>query len=134
MTITHESIWNQTSYEDVFIRAYLECALWSSTDENDEPFDSNHDIGDFSLEAISQAVEDSQEFLNNFHDTLLCLHQQCKYDQSQAGHDLWLTRNGHGAGFWDRGLHETGEKMTAKAESMGEKYLYKGDDGLLYFG
>lgn len=23
-------------------------------------------------------------------------------DWAQAGHDLWLTRNGHGAGFWDR--------------------------------
>lgn len=23
-------------------------------------------------------------------------------DWSQAGHDLWLTRNGHGVGFWDR--------------------------------
>lgn len=23
-------------------------------------------------------------------------------DPSQLGHDLWLTRNGHGTGFWDR--------------------------------
>ena len=26
------------------------------------------------------------------------------YDEAQAGHDFWLTRNGHGVGFWDRGL------------------------------
>jgi hypothetical protein len=25
-----------------------------------------------------------------------------RIDWSQAGHDLWLTRNGHGVGFWDR--------------------------------
>lgn len=22
--------------------------------------------------------------------------------EAQAGHDFWLTRNGHGTGFWDR--------------------------------
>ena len=27
---------------------------------------------------------------------------------AQIGHDLWLTRNGHGAGFWDRGLGAQG--------------------------
>lgn len=25
-----------------------------------------------------------------------------QYDPEQIGHDLWLTRNGHGTGFWDR--------------------------------
>jgi hypothetical protein len=24
------------------------------------------------------------------------------YSEERAGHDLWLTRNGHGVGFWDR--------------------------------
>ncbi len=24
------------------------------------------------------------------------------YSATRAGHDFWLTRNGHGAGFWDR--------------------------------
>ena len=24
------------------------------------------------------------------------------YNLSQLGHDFWLTRNGHGTGFWDR--------------------------------
>ncbi len=134
MTITRKTIWNQTSFEDVFIRAYLECALWSSTGDNDEPFDKDHDIDSFSDNAIEQAIKDSEEFLYEFHDTLLCLHQQCKYDQGKAGHDLWLTRCGHGTGFWDRDLHETGEKFTAMAKKMGNLDLLKGDDGELYFG
>ena len=25
-----------------------------------------------------------------------------EYNPAQLGHDLWLTRNGHGVGFWDR--------------------------------
>lgn len=37
-----------------------------------------------------------------------------------AGHDFALTRNGHGAGFWDRGLGEVGDKLTDLARSYGE--------------
>ena len=40
------------------------------------------------------------------------------------GHDLWLTRNGHGCGFWDRDLGELGELLTALCELMGEVDLY----------
>ena len=28
------------------------------------------------------------------------------------GHDFWLTSQGHGAGFWDRGLGDLGDKLT----------------------
>jgi hypothetical protein len=48
------------------------------------------------------------------------------------GHDFWLTRNRHGAGFWDRGLGELGERLTKAAQSFGESDLYLGDDGQLY--
>lgn len=40
-------------------------------------------------------------------------------------HDLWLTRNHHGCGFWDRGYEETvGDRLTDIAHDMGERYLY----------
>ena len=29
-----------------------------------------------------------------------CKYRGCPVDE-YAGHDFWLTRNGHGAGFWD---------------------------------
>lgn len=35
------------------------------------------------------------------------------------GHDLLLTRDHHGAGFWDRGLGELGEYLTERAEWLG---------------
>ena len=50
----------------------------------------------------------------------------------QIGHDLWLTRNGHGTGLWDRGLGELGDSLTQAAKAMGEAYAYLGDDGLIY--
>jgi hypothetical protein len=47
------------------------------------------------------------------------------YDASNAGHDLWLTRNRHGAGFWDRGLPKAvGEALSTAARNMGEIHLY----------
>lgn len=49
-----------------------------------------------------------------------------------AGIDFWLTRNGHGAGFWDRGLGDVGTRLTCAAHNYGSVDLYAGDDGLIY--
>lgn len=53
----------------------------------------------------------------------------------QAGHDFWLTRNRHGAGFWEVSYwpKEVGDVLTKTAHEFGEISLYVGDDGLLYF-
>lgn len=54
----------------------------------------------------------------------------------QAGTDFFLTRNGHGAGFWDRpevyGGQENADALTDLAHSFGEVWSYLGDDGLIY--
>ena len=54
------------------------------------------------------------------------------YAESINGHDFWLTRNRHGAGFWDRGLEFVGINLTDAAHAWGEFNLYVGDDGLIY--
>ena len=43
-----------------------------------------------------------------------------RYSWDDAGHDFALTRNGHGAGFWDRGLGDAGDELTDLAEAEGE--------------
>lgn len=43
-------------------------------------------------------------------------------EPGQVGHDLWLTQNRHGAGFWDRGLGKLGEQLTEIAHWFGEMY------------
>ncbi len=60
------------------------------------------------------------------------------------GHDLWLNRNGHGTGFWDRDLRQGGTKAEAEflekvrrrlsdaAHKLGPSTLYVGDDGKVY--
>ena len=48
-------------------------------------------------------------------------------DSSRAGHDFFLTRNRHGAGFWDRNLGQVGDRLTTAAHVYGECYLYAAD-------
>ena len=49
---------------------------------------------------------------------------RARYSAEQLGHDLWLTRNRHGAGFWDRpevyGEHT--DIFTALAHAQGSHY------------
>ena len=52
--------------------------------------------------------------------------------EDRAGHDFWLTRNGHGAGFWDRGLGDLGRRLSDAAEVYGSVDLYPGEDGRIY--
>ena len=49
------------------------------------------------------------------------------------GHDFWLTRNRHGAGFWDRGYPEAiGKALTDAAHAEGSADWCVGDDGNIY--
>lgn len=46
--------------------------------------------------------------------------QRSQYDRNELfGHDFYLTREGHGAGFWDRGLGDLGDYLTRIADSYG---------------
>lgn len=53
-------------------------------------------------------------------------------DAGQCGHDFALTRNHHGAGFWDRGYGDLGDRLTVAAQSFGESGAwYREDDGFV---
>jgi hypothetical protein len=125
---------------DDFTLAYLEAALWSSTDESDEaggePLDKNFDIEDFAPEAIKEVVADTKAFQEeNAGDLAKAakFHSRGEWSSDeQHGHDFWLTRNRHGAGFWDRGYGPVGKRLTDAAHAYGEVHIYVGDDGKLY--
>jgi len=113
-----------------FFRAYVACALWSSTDEANEQggsmMDGNYDIDDINSQSLEEMRADCLDFWEAQSELLEGL------DPEQCGHDFWLTRNGHGAGFWDRGLEELGDKLSEACRPYGECYLYVGDDGEVY--
>lgn len=50
----------------------------------------------------------------------------------RLGHDIWLTRNGHGAGFFDHSYEHEQELMNA-AKALKEVDLYLSDDMKLEF-
>ena len=113
-----------------FLDAYLTCLVWSSsaTDDNGEEFESLESF-DLSGSAKTKSAYDCAQFIEAAGDLLDNL--PSGYDFSNAGHDFWLTRNGHGAGFWDRGLGERGDKLTSLSKSFASRNVYI-DAELLY--
>lgn len=113
---------------DNFTIQYIATALWAETGADGEPLDANHDTDDFAPEAIARAESDCARFRELAGDAIAGR-------EDQAAHDLWLTRNGHGAGFWDGDWPEPASTvLTDAAHAMGECYAYVGDDGRVYFG
>lgn len=105
----------------------LGTALWSSTDEDGDSLEA----GGFTVADIDDDVADSfarevVEFCHVQHRDL------AELGAGQVGHDFVLTRNGEGAGFWDRGLGEVGDRLTEACRPYGGFHLYVGDNGKLY--
>lgn len=119
-----EPIWPE------FVESYLGTALWTDYDEEGKPLDDRFGTDDIAQESINEAIEESNDFIQANMDDLMASGGSA----SQHGHDFWLTRNGHGAGFWDRGYGAIGERLTAATKPYGEKHAYVGDDGKVYLG
>ena len=110
---------------DEFVESYLACALWSSTDDNGKPLDDSFDVDDIGRETRSAAETDCVDFWTR-NGWIMAR------DVVRAGADFWLTRNGHGAGFWDGDWSADGDRLTAAAEVYGGIDLYIGDDGRIH--
>jgi hypothetical protein len=118
------------------LQQYVASALWTSTDEFEEPLDKNYSIKDLAEETLQTMSNDLDRFI------ALVDKQVPKWrlywEPEQLAHDFWLTRNGHGAGFWDRApSHEPewqliGEQLTKWAHAEGTADLYVGDDKQIY--
>lgn len=121
---------------DLITRHYLICALWSSTDDEGEPMDSGRDLNDIADETKVKAREDVADFLELLEREGVAWSDH--WTPEQMGHDLWLTRNGHGTGFWDRyGVcDETGYAMGQTLDKWAQTYggvdLFVGDDGKVH--
>jgi len=91
-----------------------------------------------SEELIKASRDDVDDFLSNNMDDVLEYVERREYDPSEGtpwhylGHDFALTRNRHGAGFWDLGLGELGDRLTEAANVYGSVDVYLGDDDQVY--
>lgn len=112
---------------DAFTRAYIEAAIWSSTDDNGDPMDRNYDEDDLAGPTLLKMKRDCAKFQRENADDLSA------GTSSQGGHDFWLTRVGHGAGYWDGDWPEPeASRLTAAAERFGNVDLYVGDNGKIH--
>ena len=121
---------------DAMLTQYVATALWSSLDGSDEsggePLDSNYGPDDVDSETLEKMRKDCAAFAQaNEAQIEQWGGKDCAWEQ--AGHDFWLTRNGHGAGFWDRGAGEwpnDGAELTTASKAFGECDLYVADGQL----
>ena len=108
-----------------FVNSYLATAAWVTADAGE--------CTDFTREARKQAENDCQEFINK----VLAKFGEVKGTELLttpgndltylAPHDFFLTRNHHGAGFWDNGkIYGEGEALdlTEISHQMKETNCY----------
>lgn len=106
-----------------------------------ENLDSEFDASGFSPAALARAVADCEKFQAENAAVLAAAIESgevtCGPDfdeMGRAGHDFWLTRNGHGAGFWDGDWpKEAGEKLSEAARAFGELNPYVDENGQISF-
>lgn len=115
---------------DTFTRSYVEAALWTTTDnsrpDGGDPLDRNYGIDDIHPDTLAKMVAVSRIFQDAHADDIAP-------DPDLAGYHFWLTRNGHGSGFWNGDWpDEVGERLTEAAHRYHEVNLYVGDDGFIY--
>jgi hypothetical protein len=153
-TYGDERGWNEwqvkglADYVERVVTAYIDSMLWSESCNGSAPLDVCNHLGkrgedagdcdqsleylnygesDLSGEAYKEIRQDVADFVTANYDDLFGI-----IAADQAGHDFLLTRNGHGAGFWDRGNGDLGDRLADAARVYGTQGAYVGDDELIH--
>lgn len=106
------------------LHAYLEACAWAESGGEESQLGEH--APDFHNNAEAYALERCESFLHENPDVE-------GLDPEQVGHDLWLTSQGHGTGFWDRGYeYERGQRLTKRAK-LECADVYVGEDGYAHF-
>ena len=108
-----------------FIEGFIECALWASTTWEGEPLDRDYCAEDLSESALVAIERECRDFFT-------ANESMIEDNEANAGHDFFLTRNGHGAGFWDGDWGDYGDVLTENSEAYGSFDLYVGDDNRIW--
>lgn len=117
----------------VFIAGYIEALFFAET-ATDSDGEEIENLSGYELSAVARdkCEQDCARFLDCHGAKVdLAIFGSDDYDHTQAGRDFWFTRQGHGVGFWDRGLGMVGDELSAAARSFGKKYVFIDDDGLI---
>lgn len=116
-----------------FARHYVEALYFTNAGPDDEiPADA--ELSESALEAIAADCAKFETECGELIDSAECTRGSGEYSQrEQAAHDFWMTRNGHGVGFWDGDWSEPqATALDEASKRFGECTPYLGDDGLIY--
>lgn len=122
--------------DDATISQLFGTLIWQAYDgETGELLGSlGYGRSDMSREDQATLIEEFREFLITNSADVDAYMDHLGYDMTDVAHDYVLTRNRHGAGFWDRchcGGDEAAKRLTDAAHSIGELTLLRDDDGSL---
>jgi hypothetical protein len=125
------------TFRERFLAAYIETAMWA--DGHAEMFEIDDDPT-LAPEAETAMREEAGRWFDAKEPTIQAAIDaggvRCGPDFDEwghAGHDFWLTRNGHGAGYWDGDWPEPfAAQLSEAAHKAGGRDLYLGDDGLVW--
>lgn len=91
---------------------------WDRDDAYDDALE--FDLPDHIRDALTEQADDFLEANVGLIVEAIAVGESVGYSWVEAGHDLALTRNRHGAGFWDRMLGTPGDELTELAHAAGE--------------
>jgi len=139
------------------LKGYIECALWTEEERledeatmelDDEDMDDIEKLiqlkgkfdkksftsfvsEDIDVDSRIDAYNDIKTFIKNAGDNAI---EEAISENGlfKLGMDIWFTRNGHGAGFFDYN-YENEEKLIKAGKDLKPKDLYIGDNNKLYF-
>jgi len=112
-----------------FVQGYIHCLLCFGVveqDENGEMIPAGHvfDLSSASDELLLTVYQDCATFMFTNLAALIESAEPTAAVFAQHGHDFYLTRNRHGAGFWDRGYDKHGAFLTEMSHLEGEQLAY----------
>jgi hypothetical protein len=125
------------------LEQYLETALWSTNADHLDPegtgaagqLEDHFEASDIAPDSIAEARRELTELIESAPEA--SQFWLAELGAGQIGHDFWLTRNGHGAGFWDRFARgvgaDFGRQLTELSKPYGTSDAYVGDDGKVHF-
>ena len=109
---------------DEILNSYLETALWAEESEENDLKDKT--IYDVDKESVVNSKIEIYNFIKKAQQE--APDELSAYDSKALGHNLWLSRNGHGAGFFD----DNNDKLQNLARSIKPVDIYLGNDGKVY--
>lgn len=100
------------------MRAYLEAAEWAGINEESEREAlRKSDAPRWTEESIRKATADVEDFITANAEAI----EASGLDPAHVGHNFYLSRNGHGAGFFDSGA-PNGDELQRAAKVYGSTF------------